>query len=70
MQAVDWTQVLIAAITTIGAVLSGFFARRAGRHSKRAGLSADRAVEASLRPPGGVVGASEWASLQPPGGGS
>lgn len=50
---VDWTQVLIAGITTAGAVLSGYFARRAGRHSKQAAVSADRAVEASLRPPGG-----------------
>jgi hypothetical protein len=64
MHAVDWTQVLLAAITTIGTVTSAFFATRAGRHSRRAKASADVAVEASLRPP--VVPASEWASLQPP----
>lgn len=48
---VDWTQVLVAAITTLGAVASGLFASRARRHSKRAALSADVAVQASLRPP-------------------
>jgi ABC-type molybdate transport system substrate-binding protein len=50
---VDWTQVLLAAITMIGTVTSAFFASRAGRHSKRAKASADVAVAASLRPPEG-----------------
>jgi hypothetical protein len=63
---VDLTQVLLAAITMIGTVSSAYFASRAGRHSRQAGVSADRAVAASLRPPVSVVGASEWASLQPP----
>jgi hypothetical protein len=61
---VDLTQVLLAAITMIGTVTSAYFASRAGRHSRRASASADRAVDASMRPP--IVGASEWASLQPP----
>lgn len=51
MSGVDWTQVLVTLITTAGAVLSAVFAARAGRHSKQAAVSADRAVEASSRPP-------------------
>lgn len=57
---VDWTQVLIAAITTAGSVASGFFAWRARRSAKHASSSADRAREASERPPVGFV------SLVPP----
>ena len=53
MHAIDWTQVLLAAITMIGTSLSAFFSARARTHSKSALASADRAVEASLRPPGG-----------------
>ncbi len=53
MHAIDWTQVLLAAITMIGTTLSAVFAARAGGHSKNATAAADRAVEASLRPPGG-----------------
>jgi hypothetical protein len=48
---VDLTQVLLAAITMIGTVASAYFANRAGRHSKRAKVSADVAVAASMRPP-------------------
>jgi len=48
---VDWTQVLLALIAMVGSVASAFFARSAGKHSKRAAVSAERAVEASLRPP-------------------
>jgi hypothetical protein len=55
MKAIDWTQIVITAITTIGTVLSGFFARRAGRHAGQAAQSADRAVEASMRPARGVL---------------
>jgi hypothetical protein len=50
MKAIDWTQIVIAAITTAGTVLSGFFAARSRRHAGQAAKSADRAVEASLRP--------------------
>ena len=60
MHTTDWTQVLLAAITMIGTVMSAFFSARARSHSKDAdaysrvaSTSADRAVEASLRPPGG-----------------
>jgi hypothetical protein len=48
---VDWTQVLVTAITTLGAVVSAIFAARAGRHSKSAAVAAEKSVEASLRPP-------------------
>lgn len=55
MHAIDWTQVLLAAITMIGTTLSAVFAARAQGHSRTAATSADRAVEASLRPPPAVV---------------
>lgn len=48
---VDWTQVLVTLITTLGAIASGLFAARAGKHAGNAAVSADKAVEASLRPP-------------------
>jgi hypothetical protein len=48
---VDWTQVLIAAITTLGPVLSAYFASRANKHAKSAAKAADRAEVASLHPP-------------------
>lgn len=51
---VDWTQVAIAAITTLGGVVSAVFATRAGTHAVAASASADRAVAASLRPPADV----------------
>ena len=50
MTKIDWTQILVTAITTAGTVLSGFFAARSRRHAGRAAQSAERAVEASLRP--------------------
>jgi Na+(H+)/acetate symporter ActP len=62
MKAVDWTQVLLAAISMLGTAVSAFFSSRAVRHSKRAAVSADRAVEASLRPPAEIL------SSMPPGG--
>jgi hypothetical protein len=49
----DWTQILVTLITTAGTVLSGIFAARSRRHAGQAAQSADRAVEASLRPAGG-----------------
>ncbi len=54
MGAVDWTQILVTLITTIGTVLSGIFAARSRRHAGSAAASADRAVEASMRPAGVV----------------
>jgi hypothetical protein len=48
---VDWTQVLLAVITLLGTVSSGYFATRSNSHSKRAAVSADVAVAASRRPP-------------------
>lgn len=53
MHTIDWTQILLAVVTMIGTTLSAVFSARAGRHSQNAASSADRAVEASLRPPGG-----------------
>jgi hypothetical protein len=50
MHTIDWTQIAITAITTLGTVLSGLFAARSRRHAGQAAESADRAVEASLRP--------------------
>jgi hypothetical protein len=50
MKALDWTQILITLITTLGGVASGLFARRSQKHATQAAISADRAVEASLRP--------------------
>jgi hypothetical protein len=50
MKAIDWTQIAITLITTVGTVLSGLFAARSRRHAGQAAESADRAVEASLRP--------------------
>ncbi len=54
---VDWTQVLLAAITTVGSIVSGLFAflsrrheRSARRSRQKAAESADIAVSASLRP--------------------
>jgi len=51
MKAMDWAPVIVTAITTLGTVLSGYFASRSRRHERRAAASADRAVEASMRPP-------------------
>lgn len=58
---VDWTQIVVTAITTAGTVLSGYFAaiarshsREADAYSRIASTSADRAVEASMRPAGVV----------------
>lgn len=50
MKALDWTQILITLITTLGGVASGWFARRSRQHATQAAESADRAVEASMRP--------------------
>lgn len=47
----DWTQITVAAITTAGGVVSAVFASRSRSHATLAARSADRAVEASLRPP-------------------
>jgi hypothetical protein len=52
---VDWTQIAVTAITTLGGVLSVFFAQRAKAHASDAAVSADRAIEASLRPPPEVL---------------
>lgn len=56
----DWTQVLMALITTLGTVLTTLFASRAKTHSVNAAdaaevakQSADVAVKASLSPPPG-----------------
>jgi hypothetical protein len=54
VKAIDWTQIVITAITTLGTVLSGLFAARSRRHAGKAAESADRAVEASMRPAGVV----------------
>lgn len=47
---VDWTQVILAAITTAGSIASGYFARSAHKSRRKAAASADIAVQASLRP--------------------
>jgi hypothetical protein len=52
VKAIDWTQIVVTLITTIGTALSGFFAARSRRHAGRAEVSAERAVEASMRPAG------------------
>jgi hypothetical protein len=51
---VEWTQVLLAAITTAGSVATAYFARSAHKSRRKAAQSADIAVQASLRPAGGM----------------
>ncbi len=46
----DWTLIVVTAITTLGTVLSGIFASRSRTHAGEAKASAERAVEASMRP--------------------
>lgn len=60
----NWTQIIITAITTLGTVLSGVFAARSRTHAGRAAVSADRAVEASMRP-ARDFGANDFGSLFP-----
>jgi hypothetical protein len=51
----DWTQIAITAITTFGGlaatIVSARYATRSRGHAVEASASADRAIEASLRPP-------------------
>jgi hypothetical protein len=47
----NWTQIIITAITTLGSVLSGIFAARSKSHATEAAKSADKAAASSFRPP-------------------
>jgi len=47
---IDWTQVLLAVVTTVGTVLTVWLTSRAKMHAAEASKSAFQAVQASLRP--------------------
>jgi hypothetical protein len=46
----NWTLIIVTAITTLGTVLSGLFASRSKSHATEAAKSADRALVNSERP--------------------
>lgn len=47
----NWTQIILALISTIGGIVTTVFAVRAKGSASEAGHHADAAREASLRPP-------------------
>ncbi len=50
MPPIDWTQVLLAVVTTIGTVVTVWLTSKAKTHAAEASKSAYAAVQASLRP--------------------
>lgn len=50
MRSVDWTEVILAAISMLGTVASVYFAR----HSRRSAKRAENAARVSERPPTGA----------------
>jgi hypothetical protein len=70
---INWTNIILALINTVGAVLTAVFATRAKQHATVASTSAGEAVKsadiakaASLRPPANVVINSVPPPSEPP----